>query len=127
MTCIEFLLHVVFRSAIESSRRSAQGIFTQQSAKYATNTYYERMGCEEITQHLNKIATLYLKDNKRKVGWLFVDKKYAAEDELEEIYFISVQKGRKLIYALETGDTKALEPFREVISVDNIERIRSTK
>jgi hypothetical protein len=97
------------------------------TAKYAINTEEERMGCEEITQHLNKIATLYLKDNKRKVGWLYIDKKYAAEDELEEIYFISVQKGRKLIYALETGDTKALEPFSEVISIDDIERIRSTK
>jgi hypothetical protein len=84
------------------------------------------MSCEEITQHLNKIATLYLKDNKRKVGWLFVEKKNTPEEELQEICFISVQKGRKLIYALETGDTKALEPYREVISVDDIERIRSS-
>lgn len=85
------------------------------------------MSCEEITQHLNKIATLYLKDNKRKVGWLFVEDKLSSEKELQEICFISVQKGRKLIYALETGDTKALEPYREVIQVEDIERIRSTK
>ena len=85
------------------------------------------MSCEEITQHLNKVATLYLKDNKRKVGWIFVEKEVGKEEDLDEICFISIQKGRKLIYALETGDTKVLEPFREVIPVNDIERIRSTK
>lgn len=85
------------------------------------------MSLEEITQHLNKVATLYLKDNKRKVGWIFVEKEVSPEDGIQEVSFISIQKGRKLIYALETGDTKALEPFREIISMEEIERIRSTK
>lgn len=85
------------------------------------------MGYEDITPHLNKIATVYLKDNKRKVGWIFLDNDLSEEDALEEISFISVQKGRKLIYALETGDHKILEPYREVIPVEQIERIRSSK
>jgi hypothetical protein len=85
------------------------------------------MSCEEISQHLNKVATLYLKDNKRKVGWIFVEKETGEDEDLQEVCFISIQKGRKLAYALETGDTKALEPFREIIPVDDIERIRSTK
>ena len=84
------------------------------------------MSCEEITQHLNKVATLYLKDNKRKVGWIFVETS-PEETNVENIYFLSIQKGRKLIYAMETGDIKALEPFSEVIPVNDIERIRSTK
>ncbi|MFM7216467.1 MAG: hypothetical protein ACKO7B_06695 [Flavobacteriales bacterium] len=85
------------------------------------------MSCEEISQHLNKVATLYLKDNKRKVGWIFVEKETGENEDLQEVCFISIQKGRKLVYALETGDTKALEPYREIIPVDEIERIRSTK
>lgn len=84
------------------------------------------MSCDEITQHLNKISTLYLKDNKRKIGWIFVEKEIGEDDDLEQISFISVQKGRKLIYALETGDTKVLEPYREIIPVEDIERIRSS-
>jgi hypothetical protein len=85
------------------------------------------MSLDEITQHLNKVATLYLKDNKRKVGWIFVENEIQEEEGIREVSFISIQKGRKLIYALESGDTKALEPFREIISMDEIERIRSTK
>ena len=85
------------------------------------------MSCEEIIQHLNKVATLYLKDNKRKVGWIFIENAAEEEVSIDNIYFLSIQKGRKLIYAMETGDTKALEPFSEVIPVHEIERIRSTK
>lgn len=91
---------------------------------YQTNRF---MSCEEITQHLNKVATLYLKDNKRKVGWIFVEEAPEEEVTIENIYFLSIQKGRKLISAMETGDMKSLEPFSERISVDEIERIRSTK
>lgn len=85
------------------------------------------MGFDEITPHLNKIATLYLKDNKRKVGWIYVDTIQRSNAALKEIYFISVQKGKRLISALENNDFKILEPFREVIPVTAIERIRSTK
>jgi hypothetical protein len=85
------------------------------------------MGFDEITPHLNKIATLYLKNNKRKVGWIYVESFQRGSSVLKEICFISVQKGKRLITALENNDLKILEPFREVIPVTLIERIRSTK
>ncbi len=84
------------------------------------------MGFDEITPHLNKIATLYLTNNKRKVGWIFVDK-ISDSNLRQEIFFISVQKGKRLINALENHDHKVLEPFRESIPLTMIERIRSTK
>ena len=84
------------------------------------------MGFDEITPHLNKIATLYLTNNKRKVGWIFVDH-VAGTNKLQEIYFISVQKGKRLINALENHDHKVLEPFRESIPLMMNERIRSSK
>jgi hypothetical protein len=86
------------------------------------------MHSEEIEPHLNKIATLYLKNNKRKVGWIYTDDLIQARRKaLEEIYFISIQKGKKLLEALEANDQKALEPYREIISLEMIERIRSSK
>ena len=86
------------------------------------------MGFDEITPHLNKIATLYLKNNKRKVGWIFIDQlRKNLGSPLEEIYFISVQKGKRLIKALENNDHKVLEPFRESIPLQLIQRIRSSK
>lgn len=84
------------------------------------------MSCEEITPHLNKIATLYLKDNKRKVGWIFLEDNLPEDETPELVYFISVQKGRKMIEALESGNTKCLENQGETIPVGLIERIRST-
>jgi hypothetical protein len=86
-----------------------------------------KMGFDELTPHLNKIATLYLKNNKRKVGWIYIDFQNNDTRSLEEICFISVQKGKKLITALENNDPKTLEPFREIIPLGEIERIRSSK
>ena len=71
------------------------------------------MGYDDITPHLNKIATLYLKGNKRKVGWIFVDRKQANSTPPAEISFISVQKGKRLLEALENGST-ALENAPDV-------------
>ncbi len=86
------------------------------------------MGLDDITPHLNKIATLYLKNNKRKVGWLFVEKvNKPSESYMHSICFISVQKGKKLLHELATNNHEALEPHSEVILVELIERIRSSK
>ncbi len=93
-----------------------------------SQTSYSHMGLDDITPHLNKIATLYLKNNKRKVGWLFVENELVPSEKMTStIYFISVQKGKKLINELEQNDHKALEPYREEIPVELIERIRSSK
>ncbi len=86
------------------------------------------MGLDDITPHLNKIATLYLKNNKRKVGWLFIDKLNKTSGRfMDTIYFISVQNGKKLIPEIESLNQSALEPYREEIPVELIERIRSSK
>ena len=88
------------------------------------------MKFEELIPHLNKISTLYLKNNKRKVGWLFVDlEESSATGVLEEVYFVCLQKGRKLTQALETNDVKALyqSKHHEKIPLKEIVRVRSTK
>lgn len=86
------------------------------------------MKFEEITPHLNKIATLYLRNNKRKVGWLFVDKaEHSPNDHIGEVFFVNVQKGRRLIQFMHSDDQSALEPVREKIPVREIIRIRSSK
>ncbi len=86
------------------------------------------MGFDEITPHLNKIATLYLKNNKRKVGWIFIDQKSRLNQQpLEEVYFISMQKGKKYQRSIEKMDNEELAPHSEKILIDMIERIRSSK
>jgi hypothetical protein len=88
------------------------------------------MKFEELAPHLNKIATLYLKNKKRKVGWLFVDTDdKIPEQPLIEVYFVSLQKGRKLTNVLEKNDVKALaqSQHHEKILLNEIVRVRSTK
>ena len=86
------------------------------------------MNFEEITPHLNKIATLYLRNNKRKVGWLFLDNTgRAPDDPVGEVFFVNVQKGRRLVQFMHSDDQSALKPVRETIPVREILRIRSSK
>ena len=86
------------------------------------------MKFEEITPHLNKIATLYLRNNKRKVGWLFLDNSEPLpNDSVGEVFFVNVQKGRRLVQHMHSSDQSALEPVREIIPVREIMRIRSSK
>ena len=86
------------------------------------------MGIDEITPHLNKIATLYLRNHKRKVGWIFLDQETnVSEKDKNEVYFISVQKGKKYQRSLEKLDHKELAPLCELIPIEMIERIRSSK
>lgn len=86
------------------------------------------MRFEDIAPHLNKIATLYLKNNKRKVGWLFTESlDRMPSDPVAEIYFVNIQKGRKLIKSIDDIDLNALEPVSECIPVNEIVRIRSSK
>ena len=86
------------------------------------------MGFEEITPHLNKIATLYLKNHKRKVGWIFIDQESRKNQQpLEEVFFISMQKGKKYQRSIETMDHEELAPHCEKIPIEMIERIRSSK
>ena len=86
------------------------------------------MTFEDILPHLNKISTLYLKNNKRKVGWLFTDPdERKALKQINEIYFVCVQKGKKLTDAIEKNDVKRLQEDHEIIPMKEIIRIRSSK
>lgn len=84
------------------------------------------MKLDELTPHLNKIATLYLKNNKRKVGWVFIDAEKISEESLMDVYFVCVQKGRKFLDAIESNNTKELTSH-EKIPLREIVRIRSRK
>jgi hypothetical protein len=65
---------------------------------------------------------------KEKVGWLFLEKNvHAASDMVGEVFFVNVQKGRKLIQFMHSDDQSALKPVRETIQVREIIRIRSSK
>jgi hypothetical protein len=86
------------------------------------------MNIDEIIPHLNKISTLYLKNNKRKVGWLFMDPdERKTTQQLKEIYFVCVQKGKKLTDAIAKNDVKKLREDHERILLKEIIRIRSSK
>ena len=85
------------------------------------------MRFEEIIPHLNKIATLYLSDNKRRVGWLFVDASCKEKDEEEPraVYFVTMFKGRRMLETPRAQDLEKLERVRERIPLSDIVRIRS--
>ena len=91
------------------------------------------MKLDEIVPHLNKLATLYLRGNKKKVGWLFMEdhhpsSKHAnSKHTVNEVYFVNVQKGKRLIHSLNTDDTNELKTVSESISIHEIVRIRSSK
>lgn len=85
------------------------------------------MNLDELTPHLNKIATLYLKNNKRKVGWVFIDSdNIPVEESIMDVYFVCVQKGRKFLEKIESNNTKELT-YHEKIPLREIVRIRSRK
>jgi hypothetical protein len=85
------------------------------------------MGLDEIAPHLYKIATLYLKNNKRKVGWIFIDQTLRMNQiPLTEIFFISVQKGKRYQKSIDRRDHTELQAYSERISIELIDRIRSS-
>ena len=86
------------------------------------------MDIEDIIPHLNRMSTLYLTNHKKKVGFLFLDKQLPASSEYEdEVCFVNVQKGRRLIQSVDHLDMKKLREVREVIPLREIIRIRSSK
>jgi hypothetical protein len=85
------------------------------------------MRFEDLSPHLNKIATLYLRNNKRKVGWVFINADELIKSQpLKDVYFVCVQKGRKFVEAIENNNTKELSEH-ERIPLKEIIRIRSRK
>jgi hypothetical protein len=74
------------------------------------------------------MATLYLTNQKKKVGFIFLDEQLPhSSDDNEEVYFVNVQKGRRLIHSVNHLDMKKLKEVREIIPLREILRIRSSK
>ena len=78
---------------------------------------------EEIIPHLNKVVSLQLTHNRRRVGWIFKDS--SSKESQEEIYFINVTKGRRMLEAPRAQDLEKLEKVRERIPLREILRVRS--
>ncbi len=86
------------------------------------------MTFEEVTPHLNKITRLKLKNNKRKIGWLYYDFYNKLKGEpLKEILCVNVLHGRKLIQLNKNIDALALKQHSIPILIEDIEHIRSGK
>src|SRR5690242_2560809 len=88
----------------------------------------QNMNFEDLIPHLNKLATLYLRGNKKKVGWLFLGSlPNGNKQHIKEVYFVNVQKGKRLVHALDTEDQSELKTVSESIEIKEIVRIRSSK
>jgi hypothetical protein len=84
------------------------------------------MTYEEITPHLNKISKLNLKNNKRKVGWLYVDSGIDFKEEsLKSIHCVNVRFGKKFIAGNRDIETKSLQSNSEIVQIEDILNIRS--
>jgi hypothetical protein len=81
---------------------------------------------EEILPHMNKLVSLYLTNNRRRVGWLYVDSADAS-DEHTAVYFLTVINGRKIFEDSTYKNLDKAKKRRERISIDEIVRIRSVQ
>ena len=86
------------------------------------------MTFEEVTPHLNKITRLKLKNNKRKVGWLYYDFYHRLNGEpLKEVQCVNVHYGRKLNQSDQNIDAASLKSYSSPVLIDDIVDIRSCK
>jgi hypothetical protein len=80
---------------------------------------------EEIIPHLNKLASIYLVNNKRRTGYIFADTSAnEGSGSREVVYFLTIMKGRR-VSALDVLGLKNLEKLKEEIPVGDIVRIKS--
>ena len=85
------------------------------------------MKLEEITPHLNKIVKLNLKNNRRKIGWLYIDFYHRISQEpINEVHCVNVRQGKKFILRDEEIDFESVLRYSEVIPIDDIFNIRSS-
>lgn len=86
------------------------------------------MKYEQVAGHLNKIARLNLKNNKKKVCWIYLEADIEnSEDTPIEVCCVSVPLGRKFILLNNVIERAALKPFAETIRIEDIIKIRSSK
>jgi len=83
------------------------------------------MTFEEVSPHLNKISRLRLKNNKRKVGWLYYDSYHQlGEEPMREVHCVNVHYGRRLVQPGNI-DPVRLRPYAARILMEDIVDIRS--
>lgn len=86
------------------------------------------MTYEEVAPHLNKITRLKLKNNKRKVGWIYYDTYHMLGSEpYKEVHCLNVPQGKRLIQSVKDVDPIALKPYSIRILLEDILHIRSGK
>ena len=86
------------------------------------------MKYEEVAPHLNKFARLHLKNNKRKVCWLYIDSyDQVSDNPPKEVCCVNVHLGRRFIHLNKMTETCDLKPFAESIPIEDIIHIRSSK
>jgi hypothetical protein len=106
-----------------SSKSSFSAGLTLNSA-YLGNIVFKTMLFEEIIPHLNKMASVVLMNNKRKVGFLFLDLQTLEENKYSEVvYFLTVMKSRQLLRA--EPDIEKIKEQREEIPLSQIRKIKS--
>jgi hypothetical protein len=76
---------------------------------------------EEILPHVNKLVSLYMTKNRRRVGWLITD----SSGEEGEIYFLTAVGGTKVFDGNDIKDLERLKKRGERIAIDEIVKIRS--
>jgi hypothetical protein len=81
---------------------------------------------EEIIPHLNKMASVYLVNNRRRTGYLFADTSALVGGVSREVvYFLTVMKSHKVLSLIEENNFEKIEEMREEIPVSDIIRIKS--
>jgi len=87
------------------------------------------MTFEEVSPHLNKLSTLYLKNQKRKVGVLMPGRTGVMTQSPDaEVYFLNVRDGKKVMkWKQEERGEDQLKSHLTSITLEEIVRIRSQK
>ena len=82
------------------------------------------MTCQDILPHLNKLAKIGLKNNKRKTGWLVCEWHQEPSVKFTEVHCLSPRNAKKF-FDSELPSTSKRDD--EIIPIDDIRYIRSIK
>lgn len=86
------------------------------------------MKYEEVTEHLNKIARIDLKNNKKKICWIYIDSdEQGSNGPPKKVSCVDVPTGKKFIGLNKAIKAAELKPFAKTIAIKDIVKIRSSK
>jgi len=76
---------------------------------------------KEITPYLNKIVRVYLKNRKRKIGWLVFDYYHEVSvGPMAELHCIKVRFGENNIQPNKNFDIKTLKQKSQIVKMEDI-------